>query len=140
MGAAVNALFQNGDSNFVGRLLLEKLNGSGGHHMQKNSYYWPPFSARNPWITAATTGHGPADLQREVHPPESEADVRILPDQVAPPEAARRCQKVPEGLRHGPPGAVVHAVQVEEGLHQIRGGQLKLLLRLFEPTTDIYEP
>ena len=82
--------------------------------------------ARHSGITTAATGPGAADHQREVHPTESEADVRVPPDQVPAPEAARRRQEVPEGVRHGAPGAVVHAVQVEEGLHQIRGGQLKL--------------
>ncbi|KAJ1528475.1 hypothetical protein ONE63_006885 [Megalurothrips usitatus] len=39
---------------------------------------------------------------------------------LADPEGPRRHQEVPEGVRHGAPGAVVHAVQVEEGVHALR--------------------
>lgn len=34
-------------------------------------------------------------------------------------QGARRHQEVPEGVRHGAPGPVVHAVQVEEGVHAL---------------------
>lgn len=84
------------------------------------------ISARHSGIAAATASLGTADQQREVYPAESEADVRILPEQVPASEAARRRQEVPESVRHGSQGAVVHTVQVEEGLYQIRRRQLKL--------------
>lgn len=38
----------------------------------------------------------------------------------------RRRQEVPEGVRDGAPRAVVHTMQVEEGLHQVRGGSIEL--------------
>ena len=41
-------------------------------------------------------------------------------------ETPRRRQEVPEGVRDGAPRAVVHTMQVEEGLHQVRGGSLEL--------------
>ena len=37
---------------------------------------------------------------------------------------AARGEKVPQSVRHGEPGHVVHAVQVEEGLHTLRGAVL----------------
>ena len=57
-------------------------------------------------------------VPRQVHPSLPEA-LQHVPE-VPAAAAARRRQEVPEGLRHGAPRALVHAVQVEEGLHEVR--------------------
>ena len=44
--------------------------------------------------------------------------------QVAAEEAAGRRQEMQKSLWNGAPGALVHTVQVEEGLHQVRGRRL----------------
>lgn len=53
--------------------------------------------------------------------PEVRTCVPALPAQCQPEEAPRGRQEVPEGVRHGAPGAVVHGLPVEEGLPAIPG-------------------
>ncbi|XP_064213018.1 uncharacterized protein Glut4EF isoform X2 [Tribolium castaneum] len=104
--------------------------GAGAHQPAADAV--PPrhgaAPARGPRLPAADRGLLPADAAGvgapAVAPQAAEAVVAAPPQPqdagVAAPRPGRE-QEVPQGLRHGPPGAVVHAVQVEEGLLQVRG-------------------
>lgn len=51
---------------------------------------------------------------------QSSSGQQSLPSLTEPPNAGRK-QEVPQGVRHGPQGSMVHPVQVEEGLQSLRG-------------------
>ena len=61
-------------------------------------------------------------VARQVYPPVSQAVQHQ--SQVPPQTAPGRRQEVQEGVRDGAPGDVVHSMQMEEGLHQVRRGSL----------------
>lgn len=86
-------------------------------------------AARGPRLPAAAGGLLPADAAGvgARTPVAAQAAQAVVAAAAQPQDAGvaasgpRREQEVPQGLRHGPPRALVHPVQVEEGVLQVRG-------------------
>lgn len=83
---------------------------------------------RGPRLPAAACGQHPTDavLRSDADPPVSSQAIEALAEAAQPQDAGVTEagpwgeQEVPQSLRHGAQGAVVHTVQVEKGVLQVR--------------------